>query len=106
MQYRPVVPPATVLVRRLLIALSLFHFYTAGFGLLSEATDRGAHLAFVLGLISVIAPGLYRLRPGRTQFPGPAQACWRVGMQAGRPRSACLARPCLACSVALRWPTQ
>jgi TRAP-type uncharacterized transport system fused permease subunit len=54
MRFRPVVPPATVLVRGLLIALSLFHFYTAGFGLLSEATDRGVHLAFVLGLIFLV----------------------------------------------------
>jgi len=54
MQFRPVVPPATVLVRGLLIELSLFHFYTAGFGLLREATHRGVHLAFVLGLIFLV----------------------------------------------------
>ena len=46
---------AAVLLTRLdlglLILLSLFHYYTAGFGLLQEITHRGVHLAFVLGLI-------------------------------------------------------
>lgn len=44
-------PPATVLIKWLLITLSCFHYYTAGFGLLRETTHRGVHLAFVLGLI-------------------------------------------------------
>jgi TRAP transporter 4TM/12TM fusion protein len=60
MRFRPVVPPATVLVRGLLIALSLFHFYTAGFGLLREATHRGVHLAFVLGLIFLVFAATHR----------------------------------------------
>ena len=60
MRFRPVVPPATVLVRWLLIALSLFHFYTAGFGLLREATHRGVHLAFVLGLIFLVFAATHR----------------------------------------------
>jgi len=34
MRFRPTVPPATVIVKVLLITLSLFHYYTAGFGLL------------------------------------------------------------------------
>ena len=40
-----------MLVAGLLTALSLYHYYTAGFGLLREATHRGIHLAFVLALI-------------------------------------------------------
>jgi len=40
----------------LLIALSLFHYYTAGFGLLRETTHRGIHMAFVLGLIFLVFP--------------------------------------------------
>jgi len=51
MRFRPLVPPATLLVAGLLITLSCFHYYTAGFGLLRETTHRGIHLAFVLGLI-------------------------------------------------------
>jgi len=56
MRFRPTVPPATWLVMVLLIALSLFHYYTAGFGLLRETTHRGVHLAFVLGLIFLVFP--------------------------------------------------
>jgi len=56
MRFRHTVPPATWLVMALLITLSLFHYYTAGFGLLRETTHRGVHLAFVLGLIFLVFP--------------------------------------------------
>ena len=54
MRFRPSVPPATQIIKWLLITLSCFHFYTAGFGLLRETTHRGVHLAFVLGLIFLV----------------------------------------------------
>src|SRR5258706_12696246 len=54
MRFRPTVPPATQVVKWLLIALSCFHYYTAGFGLLRETTHRGVHLAFVLSLIFLV----------------------------------------------------
>jgi TRAP transporter 4TM/12TM fusion protein len=54
MRFRPTAPPATQAVKWLLIALSCFHYYTAGFGLLPETTHRGVHLAFVLGLIFLV----------------------------------------------------
>ncbi len=54
MRFRPVVPPASAIVKWLLVTLSCFHYYTAGFGLLRETTHRGVHLAFVLGLIFVV----------------------------------------------------
>jgi TRAP transporter 4TM/12TM fusion protein len=57
MRFRPSVPPATVLIKWLLITLSCFHYYTAGFGLLRETTHRGVHLAFVLGLIFLVFAG-------------------------------------------------
>jgi TRAP transporter 4TM/12TM fusion protein len=57
MRFRPTVPPASLLVGSLLIALSCFHYYTAGFGLLRETTHRGVHLAFVLGLIFLVFGG-------------------------------------------------
>ena len=57
MRFRPSVPPATTLIKWLLIALSCFHYYTAGFGLLRETTHRGVHLAFVLGLIFMVFAG-------------------------------------------------
>ena len=54
MRFRPTVPPASHIVKWLLITLSCFHYYTAGFGLLRETTHRGVHLAFVLGLIFLV----------------------------------------------------
>ena len=57
MRFRHAVPPATRIIRWLLITLSLFHFYTAGFGLLQEVTHRGVHLAFVLGLVFLVFAG-------------------------------------------------
>ena len=54
MRFRPMVNVALKTVTALLITLSIFHYYTAGFGLLREATHRGVHLAFVLGLIFLV----------------------------------------------------
>ena len=56
MRFRPIRQPAALLVTALLIVLSCFHYYTAGFGLLRETTHRGVHLAFVLGLIFLVFP--------------------------------------------------
>jgi TRAP transporter 4TM/12TM fusion protein len=54
MQFRKVPHGTALLVGALLLALSAFHYYTAGFGLLRETTHRGIHLAFVLGLIFLV----------------------------------------------------
>jgi len=56
MRFRPVWHPAALIVTALLIVLSCFHYYTAGFGLLREATHRGTHMAFVLSLIFLVFP--------------------------------------------------
>jgi TRAP transporter 4TM/12TM fusion protein len=56
MRFRPLTAGAATVVGGLLIVLSLFHYYTAGFGLLQEVTHRGVHLAFVLGLIFLVFP--------------------------------------------------
>ncbi len=53
-RFRPLLPTAAWLVAGALLALSLFHYYTAGFGLLPEVTHRGIHLAFVIGLIFLV----------------------------------------------------
>ena len=53
-RFRPLAPTATLIVSVLLVALSVFHYYTAGFGLLRESTHRGVHLAFVLSLIFLV----------------------------------------------------
>jgi TRAP transporter 4TM/12TM fusion protein len=74
MRFRPLLPPATLLVAGLLITLSCFHYYTAGFGLLRETTHRGVHLAFVLGLIMLVFPArkamLEQARPSTWYAPG------------------------------------
>jgi TRAP transporter 4TM/12TM fusion protein len=70
MRFRPTVEPATAIVVALLITLSLFHYYTAGFGLLRETTHRGVHLAFVLGLIFLVFPR------SRRSYDSPAASGW------------------------------
>ncbi|MCB8822470.1 TRAP transporter permease [Microvirga rosea] len=54
MRFRPLRPGTAWIVAGLLFALSMFHYYTAGFGLLRETTHRGIHMAFVLGLIYLV----------------------------------------------------
>jgi len=61
MRFRPLTAGAATVVGALLIVLSLFHYYTAGFGLLQEVTHRGVHLAFVLGLIFLVFPHRHAL---------------------------------------------
>ena len=55
-RFRPLGPLAARIVGGLLIILSIFHYYTAGFGLLSEMVHRGIHLSFVLGLVFLVFP--------------------------------------------------
>ncbi len=52
--FRKLAPGPGMLVAALLLILSGFHYYTAGFGLLEETTHRGIHLAFVIGLIFLV----------------------------------------------------
>lgn len=67
MQFRKVPHGTALLVGGLLLALSAFHYYTAGFGLLRETTHRGIHLAFVLGLIFLVFAA--RKRTAQTLYP-------------------------------------
>ncbi|MDM8540173.1 TRAP transporter permease [Desulfococcaceae bacterium HSG9] len=66
MQMRPMTAPAVQIVGGHLFILSCFHYYTAGFGLLREATHRGIHLAFVLGLIFLVYG--FRKKSGKSSF--------------------------------------
>jgi TRAP transporter 4TM/12TM fusion protein len=74
MRFRPTLPPASTVLKVLLIALSCFHYYTAGFGLLRETTHRGVHLAFVLGLIFIV----FAFNKKHQDSPRPASA-WAPG---------------------------
>jgi TRAP transporter 4TM/12TM fusion protein len=78
MQFRPLLPTAAWLVAGLLFALSCFHYYTAGFGLLAEATHRGIHLAFVLGLIFLVFSA--RRHANQTAKPGHLLAPLGIGL--------------------------
>ena len=73
-RFRPLGPVVSLIVGGLLIALSLFHYYTAGFGLLQETTHRGIHLAFVLGLIFLV----FGFTRSEHRAPAPS-AWWRPG---------------------------
>jgi TRAP-type uncharacterized transport system fused permease subunit len=75
MNFRPLAGMAAWLVGALLVVLSAFHYYTSGFGLLREATHRGVHLAFVLGLIFLV----YGARRGPQDQAPPATSWWRPG---------------------------
>ncbi|MGB3719069.1 MAG: C4-dicarboxylate ABC transporter permease [Proteobacteria bacterium] len=55
-RFRSLAPAADWLIGGLLIVLSLFHYYTAGFGLLQETVHRGIHLSFVLALVFLVFP--------------------------------------------------
>ena len=78
MRFRPLLPRVGWLVAALLFALSLFHYYTAGFGLLPEATHRGVHLAFVLGLIFLV----FSARPTTSPIPQAHSTLrpWGIGL--------------------------
>ena len=54
--FRNLVGPTAMLVTIASVLLSLFHLYTAGFGLLNEVMHRTIHLAFVMGLIFLVFP--------------------------------------------------
>lgn len=56
MAFRPLAPLGETIVGVALVTLSLFHYWTAGFGLLPELLHRGVHLSFVLGLVFLVFP--------------------------------------------------
>ena len=78
MRFRPLTAVAATLVGALLLLLSLFHYYTAGFGLLQEITHRGVHLAFVLGLIFLVFPHRKALleQPAAHRLLAPGSVPW------------------------------
>ena len=54
MHFRAVLRPASYLVGGMLVTLSAYHYYTAGFGIPPEHWHKGIHLGFVLGLIYLV----------------------------------------------------
>ncbi|WP_417455563.1 TRAP transporter permease [Kiloniella sp.] len=66
--FRDLLGPVAILVTIASVALSLFHLYTAGFGLLNEVMHRTVHLAFVMGLVFLVFP---------RKRAAPTPAMWR-----------------------------
>ena len=54
--FRQLIGPTALFVTIACVALSLFHLYTAGFGLLNEVVHRTIHLTFVIGLVFLVFP--------------------------------------------------
>src|SRR5690554_2951258 len=54
--FRDLKGPVARLVTIACVALSIFHVYTAGFGLLNEVMHRTIHLTFVMGLVFLVFP--------------------------------------------------
>jgi TRAP transporter 4TM/12TM fusion protein len=57
LRFRTLTGATAKLASALLVALSAFHYYTAGFGILTEHWHKAIHLAGVLGLIFLMFPG-------------------------------------------------
>jgi len=78
MQFRQTSGLAKWLVVALLFSLSVFHYYTAGFGVLDHHWHVGIHLAFVLGLILLVyTPHRYTDATGSiTAGPAELQLNW------------------------------
>lgn len=67
--FRPTGTHIALLISAALVAMSVYHFYASGFGLVRELLHRGIHLSFVLGLGFLLFG--YR-RAGSTDVPGKA----------------------------------
>ncbi len=61
--FRDLHGPTAVFVSAMLVALSAFHYYTAGFGILTEHWHKSIHLAAVLGLIFIMFPTKHEFGP-------------------------------------------
>ncbi len=72
--FRKFGPSIALLVSAVLVAMSVYHFYAAGFALIRELLHRGIHLAFVLGLVFL----LFAVRRGQIPSDVP-KAWWRIG---------------------------
>ncbi|GAB5467306.1 MAG: TRAP transporter permease [Rhodospirillales bacterium] len=61
--FRATGPRIAFVIATALVAMSVYHFYASGFGLIREVLHRGIHLAFVMGLAFLLFPFSRRDRP-------------------------------------------
>ncbi len=66
--FRPIGKTLTLIIAAILVAMSSYHFYASGFGLVREVLHRGIHISFVLGLVFLLFS--YRKSPS-TDLPAP-----------------------------------
>lgn len=66
--FRPTGAKIAMVITTFLVAMSVYHFYASGFGLIRELLHRGIHLAFVLGLVFF----MFSYRRSRSTVPAPA----------------------------------
>lgn len=52
--FRPTGRNLAFIISAALVAMSVYHFYASGFGLIRELLHRGIHLSFVLGLVFLL----------------------------------------------------
>ena len=71
--FRTTGPQLALVIAGVLVAMSVYHFYASGFGLIRELLHRGIHLSFVLGLVYL----LFGWRKADTVTPA-APAWYRV----------------------------
>jgi TRAP transporter 4TM/12TM fusion protein len=74
MHFRAVLRPASYLVGGMLVVLSVYHYYTAGFGIPAEHWHKGIHLGFVLGLVYLVFGYSKRLNNAM-----PSSRWWKPG---------------------------
>ncbi|OUR79043.1 C4-dicarboxylate ABC transporter permease [Alphaproteobacteria bacterium 46_93_T64] len=67
-------PKIAFVISAFLVAMSVYHFYASGFGLVRELLHRGIHLSFVLGLVFFL---FSFLRAKDTRLPEPVW--YRIG---------------------------
>ncbi len=52
--FRPTGKTLGLFIATVLVAMSVYHFYASGFGLIREILHRGIHISFVLGLVFLL----------------------------------------------------
>ncbi len=68
--FRTYGPKIGLFISAALVAMSLYHFYASGFGLIRELLHRGIHLSFVLGLVFFLFSAV------KTKNNGSVQSNW------------------------------
>jgi len=74
--FRPTAATMAKIIAGFLVAMSIYHFYASGFGLIRELLHRGIHLSFVLGLTFLLFSYRRALSP---ENASPRNNAFRIG---------------------------